>query len=470
MKKILLFCASLILAFVVAKPAFTQKLSVGILSGFNFTKPQGYFTSGKWEVKNGPVAGLFVNYEIVKSLSVQTEFDFTIVNYTHKSYSNYYYGYGFMPLSSSYFAPYYYNNPVENWEYTFYRFPLYFKYSSPTKLRLELAMGGYFSIRGKYEIPSYPYSPIYTETIYVRTGAYYNYYDTPPKYDAGFFYSAGLSYPIAEHLNVHLQGRYFAGKRTYIESVSATNGAGELVFGLGYTGLLKDKNKVSKPESDSVSHSLSVTVKNGISFSGNSGSDNNNMYSNATGFATGLSFVYRFSKHFSLQSEVMYETKGYTLKGVSNSYFKYTPGSYYTVDNSVSLGYVTIPLLLNLRFGEKYSVYFNAGMYAAMRTNARCTGIAYSSYSSETGYQLTKINVNDDIDGNIKSNDWGWAMGGGIQYPVLNKYKLDLEVRYTTGNLNIYKQREYYLPNENGDIEIKNRSTIVTLGFQFPLN
>lgn len=467
MRKLFIFCSVLLPALLSTSPVFSQKLTVGILNGINFTQPQGYFTSGKWEVENGPVAGLFFNYRLTKIVSLQTEFNFTVINYTHKKYN--YPGYLYYPmyLLSSSFAPYYVNS-AEKWEFSFYRIPLYLKLSTPTKLKLELALGGYFSFRGNYELPEYP---IYYDYSLSDMMPYYN-SEAPPEYDAGLFYSVGLAYPIAEDFNVYLNGRYFSGKKTYIESVSATNGAAELTFGLGYSGLFKSKNKViqREPAADSASHSLTVTPKAGISITGNAGSDNNNMYSNATGFSTGLSFLYRLSEHFALQSELLYERKGYELKGESNSFFKYTPTGYYTVDNKVNLDYVTIPLLLNMRFGETFTVYFNAGIYAAMQMNARCTGTAYNTSSGESSYHVYKTTVYDNIDGFMKSSDWGWALGSGIQYPVFKKYKLDLEFRYNKGFTNIYSNYYNATPVENEDTEIKNRSYVFTLGVQIPLN
>ena len=194
------------------------------------------------------------------------------------------------------------------------------------------------------------------------------------------------------------------------------------------------------------------------------------MYSNATGFSTGLSFMYRLSKYFSLQSELLYERKGYEIKGESNSFFKYTPGSNYTIDNRVNLDYVTIPLLLNVRFGQKLQVYFNTGIYAAMQMNARCTGTAYNSYTNGITYQEYKTTVYDDIDGYMKSTDWGWAIGSGIQYPVLQKYKLDFAFRYNKGFTNIYSNHYNQTPVENEDTEIKNKSYAFSLGFQIPIN
>ena len=87
MKNKFIFSAVILLSLLLTSSAFSQKLTVGLLNGINFTQPQGYFTSGKWEVKNGPVAGLFLNYQLTKILSVQSEFNYTVINYTHKNYS-----------------------------------------------------------------------------------------------------------------------------------------------------------------------------------------------------------------------------------------------------------------------------------------------------------------------------------------------------------------------------------------------
>ncbi len=467
MRKIIVVYPVLFIALLSVSPVFSQRFTVGILNGINFTQPQGYFTYGKWEVKNGPVAGLFLGWKLTKILSVQSEFNYTVLNYSHKQYNNP--GYLYYPpyLSTIYIAPYYYNLD-EKWEYSFYRIPLYLKISTPTKLKLELALGGYFSFRDKYEVPDYPISYNFSDIMMSPATSS----EIPPKYDAGLFYSVGLAYPIAKDFNVYLSGRYFSGKRTYIESVAATNGAAELTFGLGYSGFFKSKKVVnlSETESDSTSHTLTVTPKMGMAITGNSGSDNNNMYSDAIGLSTGLSFIYRFSKHFALQSDLLFERKGYKLKGESNSLFKYTPGGYYTLDNRLSLDYVTIPMLVNVSFGEKFTLYFNAGIYAAMLINARCTGTAYTTTSTESSYQVYKITVYNDIDGYMKSNDWGWAAGGGLQYPVFKKYKLDLEFRYNQGFSNIYAYDYNSFRVGNEDTEFINRSYSVSLGFLIPIN
>jgi len=466
MKNKFIFSAVILLSLLLTSSVFPQKLTVGLLNGINFTQPQGYFTYGKWEVKNGPVAGLFLGYQLTKTLSVQSEFNYTVINYTHKNYSTDQYMYSPMYENTFYIPPYYYYHNTEEWEFGFYRIPLYLKISTSTKLKLELAMGGYYSFRDHYDLPDYPVYTGYSDT-WPNTNT-----EEPPKNDAGFFYSVGLAYPITENFNIYMNGRYFAGKKTYIPSVSGTNGAAELTFGFGYSGLLKSKKSASNPEpgSDSASHLLTVTPKLGIAVTANAGSDNNNMYSNATGFSTGLSFMYRLSKHFSLQSELLYERKGYEIKGESNSLFKYTPGSNYTIDNRVNLDYITIPLLLNVGFGQKFHVYFNTGIYAAMQMNARCTGTAYSSYSNGITYQEYKKTVYDDIDGYMKSTDWGWAIGSGIKYPVLQKYYLNFEFRYNKGFKNIYSNQYELTPVENEDTEIINKSYVFSLGFQIPLN
>jgi len=473
MKKTYKFLVVAILLFLLSTPSFSQKLTVGVLNGINFTRPQGELRTGKWATKNGPVTGLFVNYKVSKILSVQTEFDYTVVNYSHKNYSNYGYHYEDIYLLSSSIAPsYYYNNGIEKWEFSFYRIPLYIKLSTPTKLKLELAFGGYVSFRNKFELPTYPSNKYFSLSSSSSLWAPNYYTNEPPKHDAGYFYSVGLSYPLTEKFTVNLNGRYFSGRRTYIESVAARNGVAELTFGIGYSGILKDKNKIAKLKlaNDSTRHPFSVKVKTGFAFTQNSGNFEKKVYSGSTGLSSGLSFMYSLSRHFAIQTELLIERKGYQFTGESNSFFRYTPGNTYTVDNKISLGYVTIPLLLKVRFGEKLKVYFNGGMYAAMLTNARCTGIAYSLYKSDVSYNYSKTTVYDNITAHIKSNDWGWSFGSGIQYPVCNKYNLDFEFRYNTGNSNIYSNKSNYSPFEGEDTKIKNKSYAFTLGLQIPIN
>jgi opacity protein-like surface antigen len=102
--------------------------------------------------------------------------------------------------------------------------------------------------------------------------------------------------------------------------------------------------------------------------------------------------------------------------------------------------------------------------------NARCTGIAYNTTANETSYQVHKITVYDDIDGYIKSDDWGWILGGGFQYPVLKKYMVDFEYRYASGFTNIYSNIYNNEPRDNEDTQIKNKALTFSLGFQIPIN
>jgi len=98
--------------------------------------------------------------------------------------------------------------------------------------------------------------------------------------------------------------------------------------------------------------------------------------------------------------------------------------------------------------------------------SARCTGIAYSVSKNEASYRYNKTTVYDNIDGYFKSSDWGWVLGSGIQYPILEKYKLDLEFRYNAGNTNIYSNKN----DPNDETVIKNESFALTLGLQIPIN
>lgn len=140
------------------------------------------------------------------------------------------------------------------------------------------------------------------------------------------------------------------------------------------------------------------------------------------------------------------------------------------MDTKIDIDYIVIPLLCNVRFGNSVSFYFNTGPYAGLNLNARCTGIAINEYSSDNSYSLTETHVYDDIEGYIKDIDCGWVLGGGIQFPVFSRYKLDIELRYNCGLRNIFDPLyNNQTANIYEDKTIKNESFNLMVGVLIPV-
>jgi opacity protein-like surface antigen len=159
------------------------------------------------------------------------------------------------------------------------------------------------------------------------------------------------------------------------------------------------------------------------------------------------------------------------MKDSSASFFRYLPegNPMYLVDAKIDINYIVIPLLINVHFGKTFSAFINTGPYVGIKLNARCTGMATTEYSGEDGYTLKQVNVYDDIEGLIRNDDWGWVFGGGIGIPVFHKYKLDIELRYSHGFVNIYEPLNNNTNGGNSDDILKNQSLQLTAGFKVPL-
>ena len=459
----------IIALFSYSLPGYPQKFTTGLISGVNFSNLHGELTTGKWQGKPGPVSGIFFNYSFKPLLTFQTELDFTALSYAYK-------GYQYQPGNN---YPIFLNEPMtdhspswEKWDFSFCRIPVYVKFTTPTRLQFELSAGVFFSFLVNYDnTGGNPY-------IYYPFPPFINYYPEynpePSKHDFGYFLSTGVSYPLDNYFRLYLNSRYFYGRRDFIKSVNGKNGATELTFGIGYSGLFR-KNEKPNPENadkNTSEQKMFLKFRGGWNISRNIGEQNNNSYSVRNGFSTGISLVYRFNENSSLQTDVLFERKGYNMQDSSYSYFRYVPGDYPIdeVDTKIDIDYLVIPLLYNVCFGNPVLFYFNTGPYAGLNLNARCTGIAIDEYSSDNRYTLTKTYVYDDIEGYIKDMDWGWVLGGGIQFPVFGRYKMDIEFRYNKGLKNIFDPLyNNQIANFNEDKTIKNESFNLMVGLQIPL-
>jgi opacity protein-like surface antigen len=461
--KHIIIVLSIVALFGYSLPGYPQKFTTGLISGINFSNLHGELTTGRWQSKPGPISGIFFNYSFKPLLTFQTELDFTALSYDYQGYQ-YQPKYVFpIPFELSII-----DHPVswEKWDFSFFRIPVYVKFTTPTRLQFELSAGVYFSFLVNYDyavgnllLSSY-YYPLYTSE--------------PSRHDFGYFLSTGVSYPLNNNFRIYFNSRYFYGRRNFIKTVSGKNGATELTFGIGYSGLFRKKKELNPENSgkDSSEREMFLKFRGGWNISRNIGEQHNNSYSVRNGFSAGLSLVYRYSENSSLQTDVLFERKGYKMKDSSDFHFRYVPGDYPVdeVDTKIDIDYIVIPLLYNVRFGNPVSFYFNTGPYMGLNLNARCTGIAINESSSDNSYSLTETHIYDDIEGYIKDIDCGWVLGGGIQFPVFGRYKLDIELRYNCGLRNIFDPLyNNQMADNYEDKTIKNESFSLMAGVLIPV-
>jgi len=448
---------------------FSQRFATGLTSGLNFSHIHGELTSGKWESQTGPAINMFFQYKLSRIFSLQTELDYTALYYQYKGYRGS--PYGIYPCSMNhrdyFYFPYSCYDPCNiynsiytssgwvNYDFNFFRIPLFIKFTFPTDFHFELGAGGFISFLQNSD--------------YSATGRY----PEVPAYDNGLAFSTGISFPLNDRFSFCVNGRYFYGLREYIETIKGKNGSAELVFGISYSPFSGNDNQIRhQNRSDNNRPIIYLGYTGGLNISSIREKEHPGSYSARIGYTAGISFRFLLGEYFSLHTDILLERKGYYFDDTSNSYIRYIPDELLEnhVRTCIDLDYVVIPILLNLSFGTDFSFYLESGPYAGLNLNARSIGTVRSEFRSETSYLSQKIYVFDHIDGYIKDFDWGWITGCGIRFPVYDKYLLDVSISYDLGLMNIYSTPEFInMGNKNDEFSIKNKSFSLKTCIVIPL-
>jgi opacity protein-like surface antigen len=452
--------------------AYAQRFSFGGFSGINFSNVHGNLTSNKWLSKPGPSAGILVEYRLSKLFSLQSEVNFLQNYYEMKTYESYSPGPIYFTenaLSSSFcYIPV--PSPRQyHWDFSFLRFPLLIKYYTPTRLQLGLGGGMFYSFLLNDDLSKQEREDAEKENRDIY----------PPTYDWGYLFSADLSYPVTESLRLFVNGRISTGRKVFIENQHGRNGASEFSFGMKYTPPQNKQNKRSITKidyhgtADSLPSKVYLKPQVGIACSWNAGQKNGH-YNEVLGSSTGIIIGYRLDRTVSVQSGVRFMRKGYAL--ADSSIYNHRYGYRATtrsneVDTKILLDYLTVPLNLNLSFGNRYAFYLDLGTYAGFLVNASCRGTVIRTYPTEYAYQVERIKLNDAVEGYYKSVDWGYLAGAGIQFPLRNSMKFDLGIHYSGSISKILEK-----PEQNGsyatkeDLSIKNGSIALQFGLQIPIH
>jgi hypothetical protein len=144
-------------------------------------------------------------------------------------------------------------------------------------------------------------------------------------------------------------------------------------------------------------------------------------------FTAGAFAVIPLSQYVSFQPELNYIRKGRyeknTMTGISSKF-------------SQASDYLQLPLLVRLTPNDllgdsKAKFFFTTGLYESL--------LLHSEQTVKTGNTSTGT----DITSNIKKNDLGFILGGGVQFPFRSKM-LQVEVRYDMGLTKISDQIDYH--------------------------
>ncbi|BBE17360.1 hypothetical protein AQPE_1510 [Aquipluma nitroreducens] len=466
-RNLLIVCICAILVSITAT-SFAQKLSFGEYTGINFSNLHGNLTTNKWVSKPGSSAGFFVEYNLGKLFSVQSEIGFISQYYEMKSYNqqNYYpvaypmdymlYGY-----SNSWYPVY----EPSKWDFSFLRVPLLVKYKTPTRLQLAIGGGLYYSILLNDDLTNAERDAAEKEDRRIY----------PPTHDWGYLFAADLSYPITNDIRLFVSSRLATGQKVFIESLKGKNGSSELGFGIKYTPKSKKEGfqKVETNIPDSSKTKCYIRPVAGILLGWNSSSTKPGNYSTNIGSTTGLAFDYRLNNTVLLQTGILFERKGYALADSSLYYHRFASDSKYkrnSIDSKIDLDYLTIPLNIKFSFGNPFTFYFDFGVYTGFKVNALCHGTAIRKYISSSSYTIEKININDAVEGYYKDVDFGYQTGLGFQFPFRKNLKFDLGIVYSGSFSPIIKDpEENTTPYANDDRSIKNGTIALQFGLQIPI-
>jgi len=464
----LILCIGVVLA-ITSTTSHAQKLSFGQYTGINFSNLHGDLITNKWVPKAGPTAALFVEYNLNRSFSLQTEVGYIAHYYEMKSYSRqptypiYYNDVIHYYSSSSIWQPVYEPNKFDN---SFLRFPLLIKYKTPTRLQLAIGGGLYYSILLDDDLTNAERDAAEKEDRRIY----------PPTHDWGYLFSADLSFPITNDIRLFVTSRLTIGQKVFIENLKGKNGSSELGFGIKYTPQRKSiKTTISFKSSarDSTITRCYIIPEAGVIMSWNSSGKKPGNYSGKFGPNVGMIFGYRLDKSVSLQTGLLFDRKGYALNDSSFYYHRIASDTRYVankVDTKIALDYLTVPLNLRISSGKTVNFYVDFGAYAGFLVNAFCHGTAIRKNSDSYSYTIQKTIVNDAVEGYYKSVDWGYKTGLGFQFPFRDNMKFDLGISYYGSFNPVLQKPDANTTNYmNDDLSIKNGSLSLHFGIQIPI-
>ena len=446
----------ILIAVFLSSISYSQKITTGIYSGVNFSDIHGQDIGGKWKSKPGPVQGLYLGLALSKSLGIQTGINFSTVYYEHKTTYN-----PIIYYTPSYndAMPNYFSQAVDKMDFSFLRVPLLLTISIPSVMQFNMKAGLIFSFLQDHSL-----------------GYYYNYSsetDNVKKYDFGYMFSSGISYPLSNRIKATFNTSYLTGRKKFMEYSSFRHGSSEYTLGIEYNFIKKNKaNSVSGPESDTSSKKVTVTYFGGLNVSWNPRTVDGKKYLPLGGPSFGFSLNFPLGRGTSFISGISFVRKGYVMKDSSSLFYRYLKDDKpaYSVDTKVQADYAIIPLLINIPIGKSQTFFLNTGPWLALRLNARNVGVAYNEFRSETSYTIRKTIIYDDIEKLLKVNDVGWQFGLGVSLPVVKNYKVDITVQYSTPFKDVFNSTTegYQQNNPDSDPIMRFRSVSLLLGFRIP--
>ncbi len=184
-------------------------------------------------------------------------------------------------------------------------------------------------------------------------------------------------------------------------------------------------------------------VKGGLNMANITG-DNTEGTSMKMGGVGGVFMCYKITEIFAIQPEIFF-----SMKGTKMDFVEEIDGEDVTIETSMKLNYIEIPLLFKVNLPTEGAIkpMLYAGPALGILMTAKVSGEAEG------------VSVDVDIKDEVKSTDIGILAGAGVGYQMENGGMLSLEARYEIGMTSI--------DNSAAADNVKNGVISIMVGYGF---
>lgn len=153
----------------------------------------------------------------------------------------------------------------------------------------------------------------------------------------------------------------------------------------------------------------------------------------------GISLGIGINKNFELISNLSYETKGEKYSQWQFTDVNGTPVGDGTISFKINYAILNVLARGLIGVGNNIKLFANGGPYVGYLINAKALAKTDRLYNVNGSNGSIYPGSNIDISNDYKKIDYGVSAGIGVQFPLLNKFKLSLEVRRNIGLANVSK-------------------------------
>ncbi len=453
----------LFLLFSFLTPVYAQNFMFGIESGVNYSNIHQSQGTDHIKGQPGPINGIFVKFEPLKWLVLQSGINHT-TSYFYQKNNNYYPDFYNSGYSSSSFAPSDYNYSNQN--FSFLRIPLLLKLKTDGRFSAGFGGGFYYAIVTNDEYRG--------KDKKMHSEEYIN-ENFPPLNDWGSILAGSLNFQIDKHWSLFAAGQITNAKTYFLKSIDGKIGTSEITFGVGYSPF---SEKTFSNHADSAPSRVVLLPHAGVLISMAHASENNKYYMNKAGFSGGISAKFILNSYVSFNTGAWFERKGYSLDYGGIYDFVYLPavenGSQNTslLSSDVNLDYLTFPFVFEYATGEKFRSGFSLGFYFSWLQNAFSQGERTDTYHYDSGYNITTYYFENDLDKWIRNFDSGLMFGYRLEYSAFKKAGVFLGLNQTIGLVNLFENLNEIQspPQPVSNLSLFNRSTTVMAGVNIPLS